>query len=309
MNVKNWNDRADKDLFFTILSVKNIGVISGAEWTTIGNHMRTLGYGFTNEGCRQHFQGLRRSQNKAEANGTAPELSRRVDPTLNPITRRPGPGRGRPRKPENEAVSPVDGGIGPASVSMPASTASASASAAAAAFHAVHAVHTAHAPSITLKQEDTADQQRAQQPQQQQQQQQQQQHPLQQPLPQQPQQQPPLQSLQQPPPPPSPPQPLKSESIAEKTPEFTTPPVEALATAPATETTDAADGTPVVEQDGDDDADAPEEPPTKRQRLDTQELEQQQPLDDEAVLALAAHNGATESDYPEEDDNYGDEEV
>lgn len=49
MNNKNWNDRADKDLFFTILSVKNIGVISGAEWTTIGNHMRTLGYGFTNE--------------------------------------------------------------------------------------------------------------------------------------------------------------------------------------------------------------------------------------------------------------------
>lgn len=49
---KNWGDRADKDLFFTILSVKNIGVISGAEWTTIGNHMRSLGYGFTNEGCR-----------------------------------------------------------------------------------------------------------------------------------------------------------------------------------------------------------------------------------------------------------------
>ncbi|KID91496.1 hypothetical protein MGU_01466 [Metarhizium guizhouense ARSEF 977] len=309
MNVKNWNDRADKDLFFTILSVKNIGVISGAEWTTIGNHMRTLGYGFTNEGCRQHFQGLRRSQNKAEANGTAPELSRRVDPTLNPITRRPGPGRGRPRKPGTEAVSPVDGGIGPASASMPASTASAAsasaAAAAAAAVHAVHAVHAAaaHAPSITLKQEDTADQQRAQQLQQQQYQHQQQ-HPLQQPLPQQQPQQPPIQSLQQPPPPPSPPQPLKSESVAETTPEFTTPPVEALATAPATETTDAADGTPVVEQDGDADADAPEEPPTKRQRLDTQELEQQQPLDDEAVLALAAHNGATESDYPEEDDKY-----
>ena len=52
MNQKNWNDRADKDLFFTILSVKNIGVISGGEWTTIGNHMRSLGYGFTNEGCR-----------------------------------------------------------------------------------------------------------------------------------------------------------------------------------------------------------------------------------------------------------------
>ncbi|TIC97185.1 hypothetical protein CH35J_007011 [Colletotrichum higginsianum] len=94
---KNWNDRADKDLFFTILSVKNIGVISGSEWTTIGNHMRTLGYGFTNEGCRQHFQGLRRAQHKAETSGS-PDSSRKVDPTLNPITRRPGPGRGRPKK-------------------------------------------------------------------------------------------------------------------------------------------------------------------------------------------------------------------
>ncbi|KAF5018883.1 hypothetical protein F66182_9131 [Fusarium sp. NRRL 66182] len=98
MNSKNWNDRADKDLFFTILSVKNIGIISGSEWTTIGNHMRSLGYGFTNEGCRQHFQGLRRAQNKTESTGPNGESSRRSDPTMNPITRRPGPGRGRPRK-------------------------------------------------------------------------------------------------------------------------------------------------------------------------------------------------------------------
>ncbi|RSL55987.1 hypothetical protein CEP54_009095 [Fusarium duplospermum] len=109
MNSKNWNDRADKDLFFTILSVKNIGVISGAEWTTIGNHMRGLGYGFTNEGCRQHFQGLRRAQNKAEANGGLNENSRKVDPTLNPITRRPGPGRGRPRKQPPVPVAGVPG--------------------------------------------------------------------------------------------------------------------------------------------------------------------------------------------------------
>ncbi|KAK0634765.1 hypothetical protein B0T17DRAFT_611730 [Bombardia bombarda] len=98
---KNWNDRADKDLFFTILSVKNIGVISGSEWTTIGNHMRTLGYGFTNEGCRQHFQGLRRAQHKSDiSSGPSPttESPRKVDPTQNPITRRPGPGRGRPKK-------------------------------------------------------------------------------------------------------------------------------------------------------------------------------------------------------------------
>ncbi|CAJ2510974.1 Uu.00g065990.m01.CDS01 [Anthostomella pinea] len=99
---KNWNDRADKDLFFTILSVKNIGVISGGEWTTIGNHMRSMGYGFTNEGCRQHFQGLRRAQHKAESssssNGSILDSQRQADPTANPITRRPGPGRGRPRK-------------------------------------------------------------------------------------------------------------------------------------------------------------------------------------------------------------------
>ncbi|KAH6610229.1 hypothetical protein Trco_000249 [Trichoderma cornu-damae] len=112
---KNWNDRADKDLFFTILSVKNIGVISGAEWTTIGNHMRGLGYGFTNEGCRQHFQGLRRAQNKAEGDGSHMESLRRADPTLNPITRRPGPGRGRPRKSQgqDQDQSDVDAAVSP----------------------------------------------------------------------------------------------------------------------------------------------------------------------------------------------------
>ncbi|KAI1381481.1 hypothetical protein F4677DRAFT_403121 [Hypoxylon crocopeplum] len=114
---KNWNDRADKDLFFTILSVKNIGVISGAEWTTIGNHMRSLGYGFTNEGCRQHFQGLRRAQHKTDSNGTLQDSQRKADPTANPITRRPGPGRGRPRKQPPAPIagddqSPSEGGPG-----------------------------------------------------------------------------------------------------------------------------------------------------------------------------------------------------
>ncbi|KAI5466913.1 hypothetical protein BGZ63DRAFT_369894 [Mariannaea sp. PMI_226] len=117
MNSKNWNDRADKELFFTILSVKNIGVISGSEWTTIGNHMRSLGYGFTNEGCRQHFQGLRRAQSKAETNGALKENARRVDPTLNPITRRPGPGRGRPRK---HPLPPVEIPLSPSQHISPA---------------------------------------------------------------------------------------------------------------------------------------------------------------------------------------------
>ncbi|KAH7040560.1 uncharacterized protein B0I36DRAFT_344287 [Microdochium trichocladiopsis] len=105
---KNWGDRADKDLFFTILSVKNIGVITGAEWSTIGNTMRMMRYGFTNEGCRQHFQGLRRAQHKAAtAANLLPDGSFKHDPSQNPITRRPGPGRGRPRK--NAAVKPADG--------------------------------------------------------------------------------------------------------------------------------------------------------------------------------------------------------
>ncbi|KAG6148595.1 hypothetical protein E4U28_003864 [Claviceps purpurea] len=99
MSHKNWNDRADKDLFFTILSLKDVGLISGEEWCRIGNHMRSLGYRFTNEGCRQHFQGLRRTQNKAAAIGTAVVANPyHADPTLNPVTRRSGPGRGRPKK-------------------------------------------------------------------------------------------------------------------------------------------------------------------------------------------------------------------
>ncbi|KAI1181920.1 hypothetical protein F5B17DRAFT_227660 [Nemania serpens] len=119
---KNWNDRADKDLFFTILSVKNIGVISGSEWTTIGNHMRSLGYGFTNEGCRQHFQGLRRAQNKAEPNGSNLDGQRKTDPTANPITRRPGPGRGRPRKATSAPVGQGDQEQPPQAVSSTSDT-------------------------------------------------------------------------------------------------------------------------------------------------------------------------------------------
>ncbi|KAB5585790.1 hypothetical protein GE09DRAFT_1048833 [Coniochaeta sp. 2T2.1] len=118
---KNWNDRADKDLFFTILSIKNIGVISGPEWTAIGNHMRTLGYGFTNEGCRQHFQGLRRAQQKIEGSVASPvDSPRKVgDPTLNPITRRPGPGRGRPKKQASSDPAAPGASASPAQQPLP----------------------------------------------------------------------------------------------------------------------------------------------------------------------------------------------
>lgn len=55
----------------------------------------------------QHFQGLRRTQSKAEpgTDGVSAESPRNLDPSQNPITRRPGPGRGRPRK---KPATPVE---------------------------------------------------------------------------------------------------------------------------------------------------------------------------------------------------------
>lgn len=61
----------------------------------------------TNTGS-QHFQGLRRAQQKAEANGALGDSPRKLDPTTNPITRRPGPGRGRPKKAAANAAVGVD---------------------------------------------------------------------------------------------------------------------------------------------------------------------------------------------------------
>ncbi|KAK0706570.1 hypothetical protein B0T26DRAFT_461220 [Lasiosphaeria miniovina] len=64
----------------------------------------------------QHFQGLRRASNKIDppANPPPSDPVRKVDPTLNPITRRPGPGRGRPRK---QGSAGAQGGQGSASAS------------------------------------------------------------------------------------------------------------------------------------------------------------------------------------------------
>ncbi|KAK5637297.1 hypothetical protein RRF57_013009 [Xylaria bambusicola] len=56
----------------------------------------------------QHFQGLRRAQNKVDSNGSGLDGQRKADPTTNPITRRPGPGRGRPRKAPPTSVASAD---------------------------------------------------------------------------------------------------------------------------------------------------------------------------------------------------------
>ncbi|CAM1503903.1 Fc.00g014940.m01.CDS01 [Cosmosporella sp. VM-42] len=267
VNNKNWNDRADKDLFFTILSVKNIGVISGAEWTTIGNHMRGLGYGFTNEGCRQHFQGLRRAQNKIEGNGSPAEAARRNDPTMNPITRRPGPGRGRPRKqpstttegaPPVAASPPMTGNLlhmvpgsipGPNHNGPPGGTMSE-------AMPPTFPSPPSHTPDLPLQPPHLHPLQRAPEPKDTQQQ------PVQ------------LQPNQQ-----APPTPGQTAVAVDQTPpkpELEAPQQESLGPEPES-----------VEDDDDDDLD---EPNAKRQRMATPDTTKEA-LDDEAVLALAAHNG------------------
>ncbi|KAL7944411.1 hypothetical protein V8C42DRAFT_88024 [Trichoderma barbatum] len=295
---KNWNDRADKDLFFTILSVKNIGVISGAEWTTIGNHMRGLGYGFTNEGCRQHFQGLRRAQNKAEVDGGHSESARRADPTLNPITRRPGPGRGRPRKSQIQDLDQpdVDTADGSPTVlptgiptTVPAAVPVVLPGAMVSSPMPGHGPGMA-SPVVPLQQQQQLQQLQSQQlqPQHQHSFQQQQQHQFQQQLQQ-------HQAQLQPQ--------LKTEipdadgiSVSAQTPnDIAT--NHLIGSEPGSTTSQEQLQLDAVQSDNDDDD--TDDHPAKRQRLDPHDLGQDSALDDEAVLALAAHNGADGTDpYP-----------
>ncbi|KAL7963598.1 hypothetical protein V8C34DRAFT_3139 [Trichoderma compactum] len=303
---KNWNDRADKDLFFTILSVKNIGVISGAEWTTIGNHMRGLGYGFTNEGCRQHFQGLRRAQNKAEVDGSHSESARRADPTLNPITRRPGPGRGRPRKSQVQESDQPDANTTdnsptglPASVPTTVSAAVPTVLPGAAAPSPMPGHGPVMAASVVpLQQQQQFQQLQSQQlqPQHQHQFQQQQQHQFQQQLQQ-------HQAQLQPQ--------LKTEmhdadgiSVSAQTPNDMAS-NHLIGSEPGSTTSqeqlqlDAVQSGDDEEEEEEEEEDDADEHPSKRQRLDPHDLGQDSALDDEAVLALAAHNGADGTDpYP-----------
>lgn len=62
----------------------------------------------TNTFNSQHFQGLRRGQEKGELTAPAPTTNQHSDPSFNPITRRPGPGRGRPRKSGSVVPPPED---------------------------------------------------------------------------------------------------------------------------------------------------------------------------------------------------------
>ncbi|KND94184.1 hypothetical protein TOPH_01097 [Tolypocladium ophioglossoides CBS 100239] len=294
MNNKNWNDRADKDLFFTILSVKNIGVISGAEWTTIGSHMRTMGYGFTNEGCRQHFQCLRRAQNKADANGAAAESARRVDPTLNPITRRPGPGRGRPRKQQDQDST---GQPSPGAGAVPAHATGLVPDAVAGPFPgAVPAQFFGAMPGQahgTLPIGVPGQLQQSQQPHQ---------------SPEAPADGDVVSTERASAAPSDPSAPAITTSAVEPEPVSTDPDrvVEGDVDADGAESAGQLEPTEQTEQGEDDDH------PAKRQKMDSHELapepepEHDPSLDDEAVLALAAHNGSSGADqYGSDFDNYG----
>ncbi|UKZ59101.1 uncharacterized protein TrAtP1_000419 [Trichoderma atroviride] len=303
---KNWNDRADKDLFFTILSVKNIGVISGAEWTTIGNYMRGLGYGFTNEGCRQHFQGLRRAQNKNEADGSHSDSARRADPTLNPITRRPGPGRGRPRKSQaseaaqpgtNDADGTADADASPTAVPVSAPV---TISPTAPTMLPVPMLPGPMVPNNSMPGQGPEMASHAMPIQQNQHPQLQSQHPHQHQFQHQHFQQ--LQHQSQ-----IPPQ-LKEEMLKAEMSEGVELSAQAsnhidsshLAESEADAEADSATSQDQLQldtvQSGDED---PDEHPAKRQRLDPHDLTQDSALDDEAVLALAAHNGTDATDpYP-----------
>ncbi|KAM4059913.1 hypothetical protein HRG_002468 [Hirsutella rhossiliensis] len=286
MSSKNWNDRADKDLFFTILSVKNIGVISGSEWATIGNHMRTLGYGFTNEGCRQHFQGLRRAQNKADANGVTAENAKRTDPTLNPITRRPGPGRGRPRKSQQDVPDQPNQEADAVPVSVPGQVSSPASRSfpGAVTGHFFGAVPVAAPDQVQQGQEPGPPQQPHEGP----------------------------TNGQQIPmaptavPPDDPPGPVTGTPSAQPVPASTTQGGEIEEADVDADGAESAGPLEPEEQVEDND-----EHPAKRQKLEPQvpdveaEVEHEQALDDEAVLALAAHNGPSAADeYESEFDNY-----
>lgn len=267
----------------------------------------------TNNLHRQHFQGLRRAQNKNEADGSHSDTARRADPTLNPITRRPGPGRGRPRKSQaSEAAQP--------STNDAVGTADADADADASPIAVTASVPTTISPtaptmlpgpmvpgtmvpnnSIPGHGPDmaphTMPMQQNQHPQLQSQ------HPHQHQFQhQQFQQQ--LQHQSQ-----IPPQ-LKEEMLKAELPEGVDISAqtsnhidsshlaesEADAEAESATSQDQLQLDPI--QSGDEDAD---EHPAKRQRLDPHDLTQDSALDDEAVLALATHNGTDGTDpYPTE---------
>lgn len=210
---------------------------------------------------------------------------------MNPITRRPGPGRGRPRKSQGQDLDQPDVDADddsptnlltsvPVSAAVPAVLPGAM----------VSSPIPGHGPGMTSPVVSLQQQQQQLQTQHQHQFQQQQHHQFQQQLQQ-------HQSQLQPQ--------LKTEipdadgiSVSAQTPNDIAS-NHLIGSEPGSATSQEQLQLDAV-QSGDDEDDT-DEHPAKRQRLDPHDLTQDSALDDEAVLALAAHNGADGTDpYPPE---------
>ncbi|KAH8657164.1 hypothetical protein BGZ60DRAFT_384043 [Tricladium varicosporioides] len=53
-----WNAESDRDL---LLAIMELGKLEGLDWHAVSARMGDKGYSFSNEGCRQHYQKLRKA--------------------------------------------------------------------------------------------------------------------------------------------------------------------------------------------------------------------------------------------------------
>ncbi|EHK98899.1 hypothetical protein GLAREA_05576 [Glarea lozoyensis ATCC 20868] len=67
-----WNHESDKDLLLTIIAR---GSLTSIVWKDIAAEMTALGYGFSHEACRQHFQKIRKQRRNALGTSSTPSSS------------------------------------------------------------------------------------------------------------------------------------------------------------------------------------------------------------------------------------------
>ncbi|EMR90256.1 hypothetical protein ACHAPC_007103 [Botrytis cinerea] len=63
-----WDHVADKDLLLAIIEANNLKAI---EWSTIAHELQRKGHPFNNEGCRQHFQKIRKESRTSSPSASA----------------------------------------------------------------------------------------------------------------------------------------------------------------------------------------------------------------------------------------------
>ncbi|OBT94314.1 hypothetical protein VE01_07721 [Pseudogymnoascus verrucosus] len=82
-----WTPEADRDLLLAIIDENKL---QGLDWRVIAAKMATKNenYSFSHEGCRQHFQKLRKASNTG-ANGSVPSTPRTPKTPKTPASRKP----------------------------------------------------------------------------------------------------------------------------------------------------------------------------------------------------------------------------